>query len=50
MPDRDDDDQGARQEPRRLDETLSNAAAELLGAIVDLLDDVRRMLQDRRPS
>jgi len=42
------------QESRgRVDDSLrelSNAAEQLLGALVDLLDDVRRALQRRRPD
>ncbi|MFI5048581.1 MAG: hypothetical protein ACHQEA_01800 [Gaiellales bacterium] len=40
-----------RSQSRGLDDSLrdlSNAAAELLGALVDLLDDARRALQSRR--
>ena len=48
---RHDDDRRSRS--RGLDDSvrdLSNAAAQLLGALVDLLDDARRALQGRRPD
>jgi hypothetical protein len=51
MNDRHDDDRRSRS--RGLDDSvrdLSNVAAQLLGALVDLLDDARRALQDRRPD
>ena len=51
MNDRHDDDR--RSQSRGLDDSvrdLSNVAAQLLGALVDLLDDARRALQDRRPD
>jgi hypothetical protein len=49
--DRGDDGQGSRGD--RVDDSirdLSNAAEQLLGAIVDLLDDLRRALQGKRPE
>ena len=51
MNDRHDDDHRSRS--RGLDDSvrdLSNVAAQLLGALVDLLDDARRALQGRRPD
>jgi hypothetical protein len=51
MNDRHDDDR--RSQSRGLDDSvrdLSNVAAQLLGALVDLLDDARRALQGRRPD
>jgi len=46
-----DDNRGSRS--RGLDDSirdLGNVAAELLGALVDLLDDARRALQGKRPD